>query len=88
MSKDFPKGCRLFSKGGAENVSIFCKSYLDPDTGNIKSLDEGTISTIKFAIEDFNKNKLRSLYIAYKDITENEFNNCEKLNNDNKLIDQ
>ena len=88
LSKDFPKGCRLFSKGGAENVSVFCKSYLDPDTGNIKPLDDGTISTIKFAIEDFNKNKLRSLYIAYKDITENEYNNCEKENKDNKLIDQ
>ena len=88
LSKDFPKGCRLFSKGGAENVSVFCKSYLDPDTGNIKPLDDGTISTIKFAIENFNKNKLRSLYIAYKDITEKEYNNCEKVNNDNKLIDQ
>ncbi len=88
LNKDFPKGCRLFSKGGAENVSIFCSSYLDPDTGEIKTLDTGTIGRIKATIEEFNKNKLRSLYIAYKDITENEYNNCEKLNNDNKLIDQ
>ena len=88
LSNDFPKGCRLFSKGGAENVSIFCKSYLEPDTGNIKPLDNGTIARIKASIEEFNKNKLRSLYIAYKDISENEYINCEKVNSDNKLIDQ
>ena len=88
LNKEFPKGCRLFSKGGAENVSVFCKSYLDPDTGNIKSLDNGIITRIKEKIEEFNKNKLRSLYIAYKDINENEYANCEKTNSENKLIDQ
>ena len=88
LSNDFPKGCRLFSKGGAENVSIFCKSYLDPDSGNIKSLDSGVIGRIKASIEEFNKNKLRSLYIAYKDITEKEYNDCEKLDSNNQLIDQ
>ena len=88
LSKDFPKGCRLFSKGGAENVSVFCKSYCDPDTGEIKPLDSGAITRIKASIEEFNKNKLRSLYIAYKDIDENEYNNCEKPNSDDKLIDQ
>jgi len=88
INKEFQKGYRLFSKGGAENVSIFCKSYLDPDTGDIKPLEKKIISKIKESIEEFNKNKLRSLYIAYKDITENEFINCEKPNSDNKLIDQ
>ena len=88
LNKEFPKGCRLFSKGGAENISTFCSSYLDPDTGGIKPLDSGTITRIKASIEEFNKNKLRSLYIAYKDISENEYNDCEKLNSDNKLIDQ
>ena len=88
LNKEFPKGCRLFSKGGAENVNIFCNSFLDPDTGEIKTLDAGTKGRIKASIEEFNKNKLRSLYIAYKDITENDYNNCEKLNTDNKLIDQ
>ena len=88
LSNDFPKGCRLFSKGGAENVSIFCKSYLDPDSGNIKPLDSGVIGRIKASIEEFNKNKLRSLYIAYKDITEKEYNDCEKVDSNNQLIDQ
>ena len=88
LNKEFPKGCRLFSKGGAENVSAFCSSYLDPDTGRIEPLDNGTITRIKASIEEFNKNKLRSLYIAYKDINENEYNNCEQLNSNNQLIDQ
>ena len=88
LSKDFPKGCRLFSKGGAENISIFCKSYCDPDTGEIKPLDSEAIARIKSTIEEFNKNKLRSLYIAYKDINEDEYNNCEKVNSNDKLIDQ
>ena len=88
LSSDFPKGCRLFSKGGAENVSVFCSTYLDPDKGDIKPLDNGIISRIKEKIEEFNKNKLRSLYIAYKDIDEKQFNECEKVNEDNKLIDQ
>jgi magnesium-transporting ATPase (P-type) len=86
LNKEFQKGCRLFSKGGAENVSSFCKSYLDPDTGSIKPLENGIISRIKQSIEEFNKNKLRSLYIAYKDITEKEYNECEKVDNNNKLI--
>ena len=88
MNNEFPKGCRLFSKGGAENVSLFCNSYLDPDTGNINELDGVTLERIKNTIEEFNKNKLRSLYIAYKDIDINEYNDCEKVNSDNKLIDQ
>ena len=88
LNKEFPKGGRLFSKGGAENVSVFCNTYMDPETGNIKTLDNGTLARIKNTIEEFNKNKLRSLYIAYKDITEDEFNKCEKEDKNKKLIDQ
>jgi len=88
LNNEFPKGCRLFSKGGAENVSLFCNSYLDPETGNIKNLDKVTLERIKTNIEEFNKNKLRSLYIAYKDIDENDYNNCENANSEDKLIDQ
>lgn len=50
---------------------------------------EDDISTrIKESIKEFNKNKLRSLYIAYKDITKSEFENCEKPDSNGKLIDQ
>ena len=88
QSKDFPTGYRLFSKGGGENARVFCKYFLDPNTGEKKSLDDGISMKIKQSIEEFNKDKLRSLYIAYKDITKEEFDNPEKLGKDNKLIDQ
>ena len=86
--KDFPTGYRLFSKGGGENARIFCKYFLDPNSGEKKIINDEISTKIKLSIEDFNKHKLRSLYIAYKDINENEYNNCEKTNKDGKLIDQ
>ena len=85
---NFPTGYRLFSKGGGESALLYCSYYIDPDTGNQEYLDESVISHIKNKIEDFNKNKLRSLYIAYKDITEEEYNDAEKANSEGKLIDQ
>ena len=87
-NKDFPTGYRLFSKGGGENARIYCKYYLDPDTGEKKILDDIISIQIKESIEEFNKDKLRSLYIAYKDISDSEYENCEKEGKDNKLIDQ
>ena len=87
-NESFPKGYRLFSKGGAENSTKYCKYYLDPITGKIEQLKDENLTYIKGIIDEFNKDKLRSLYICYKDITESEFNNCEQLDSDGKLIDQ
>ena len=87
-NEDFPSNYRLFSKGGGENAVVFCQSYLDPENGSIKPMDEKTIKRIKDSIERFNKDKLRSLYIAYKDITKDEYDKCEKVNDEGKLIDQ
>ena len=61
---------------------------MDPDTGEKKALDDSISTQIKQSIEEFNKDKLRSLYIAYKDINQNEFENCEKPDENGKLIDQ
>ena len=87
-NEEFPSKYRLFSKGGGENAAKFCKSYLDPENGTIQPMNDQSIERIKHSIEEFNKDRLRSLYIAYKDITKEEFNNCEKVNEDGKLIDQ
>ena len=87
-SNDFPTGYRLFSKGGGENARVFCNYYLDPDTNNKKALDDSVSMKIKQSIEEFNKDKLRSLYIAYKDITKEEYDNCENPQKNNKLIDE
>ena len=87
-SKDFTTGYRLFSKGGGENAIVFCKYYLDPNTGEKKTLDDSISTHIQQSIEEFNKDKLRSLYIAYKDISGSEYENCEKPDSNGKLIDQ
>ena len=87
-NEDFPSKYRLFSKGGGENSTIYCKSYLDPENGTIKPMDDKNEQRIKDSIKNFNKEKLRSLYIAFKDITKEEYTNCEKVNDDGKLIDQ
>ena len=87
-NEEFPSKYRLFSKGGGENAALFCKFYLDPENGTIKPMDEKSIERIKESIKEFNKDRLRSLYIAYKDITKEEYDNCEQLNEDGKLIDQ
>ena len=88
QNQEFKTGYRLFSKGGGENARVFCKYYLDPNTGEKKALDDGVSVQIKQTIEEFNKDKLRSLYIAYKDISKEEFENPEKVGKDKKLIDQ
>ena len=87
-SKDFPTGYRLFSKGGGENARVFCNYFLDPDSCAKKALDDSVSMKIKQSIEEFNKDKLRSLYIAYKDITKEEYENCENPQKNNKLIDE
>ena len=51
-------------------------------------MDQKSVERIRESIKEFNKNKLRSLYIAYKDITKEEYDNCEKINDEGKLIDQ
>ena len=85
---DFKTGFKLFSKGGAENITVYCSKYLNPDTGKEEPMNDIILSKIKESIEEFNKNKLRSLYIAYKDITKDEYKKCEEPNSQNKLIDQ
>ena len=87
-NSEFTKGYRLFSKGGAEKATTYCKSYLDPKTGNVEPLKDENLTFITDTIEDFNKDKLRSLYICYKDITQEEYDNCEKVDSNGNLIDQ
>ena len=72
-NSSFPTGFRLFTKGGAENALLYCDKYINTN-GKIEKLTKEKESYIKNKIESFNKNELRSLYICYKDISENEFN--------------
>ena len=84
----FPTGYRLFSKGFGESATQICSSYINPDTGEIEQMNQTVIYHINHQMEEFNKNKLRTLYLAYKDISEDDYNNIERINPQGKLIDQ
>ena len=88
-SEIFPTGYRLFSKGAAEQVKTVCRNYLDPKTGEIKPIGDQERKFISEKIIKFNKQMLRSLYVCYKDITREEYENCEVYRNSEGLsIDQ
>ena len=74
-------GYRLYTKGGAEKVNTYCRSYLDPETGDIKPLGDTERTFISDSIQEFNRQMLRSLYVCYKDIGQDEFENAEKFRN-------
>ena len=88
MNEEFTTHYRLFSKGGGENSSKFCNRYMDPVTGEVKPIDNDKKKFIEQTIENFNKDRLRSLYIAYKDLSKDEYINSDRANDDGKLIDQ
>ena len=66
---------RLYTKGGAENINNFCKYYINSQTGKKEILTQGIINDLESKIEKCNKNMLRTLYICYKDITKEEYEN-------------
>ena len=73
----FPTGYRLYTKGGAEKVNTICKSYLDPETGEEKPISDRERNFINDYIKQFNRQMLRSLYLCYKDISEEDFENVD-----------
>ena len=73
----FPTGYRLYTKGGAEKVNTICKSYLDPETGEEKPISDRERNFINDYINQFNRQMLRSLYLCYKDISEEDFENVD-----------
>ena len=77
----FPTGYRLYTKGGAEKVNIICQSYLDPDTGEEKPITDNERNFINDYIKQFNRQMMRSLYICYKDISAEDYENFD-LNED------
>ena len=85
----FPTGYRLYTKGGAEKVKEICQRFLDPATGETKAIGDQERYFITDTIKQFNKQMLRSLYICYKDISKEEYENCENYKNaDGLAIDQ
>jgi magnesium-transporting ATPase (P-type) len=66
---------RLYTKGGTENIKNFCKYYINSQTGEKEKLTLEILENIESKIENCNNNMLRTLYICYKDITKEEFEN-------------
>jgi len=84
----FPTKYRLYTKGGAENATIYCNRYLNKETGEVKDLTQDQIDFINFEINEMNKKMMRTLYICYNDITEQEYINSEKPDEKGLLPDQ
>ena len=84
----FPTKYRLFTKGGAENATIYCDRYLNKETGEVKFLSLEQINFINNEINEMNKRMMRTLYICYNDITEEEYINSEKQDEKGLLPDQ
>jgi magnesium-transporting ATPase (P-type) len=65
------------------------ENNLDSKTGEVKPLGNTERYFISDSRQQFNKQMLRSLYVCYKDISEQEFENAEKYkNSDGKSLDQ
>ena len=87
-NESFPTGYRLFTKGGAENALIYCNRFINKDTGKVEDLTQEKRDFIDHEINEMNKKMMRTLYICYNDITENEYNNIEKEDEKGLLPDQ
>ena len=87
-NKEFPTGYRLFTKGGAENAMPFSDKYIEKNTGEVRNLTEEVTQHVTEEIDYMNKRMMRTLYICYRDIKEEEFNNYNEVDENNLLPDQ
>ena len=87
-NEKFPSGYRLFTKGGAENAMIYCNRYLDHNTGEVIEINDEIKNFVNNEINEMNKKMIRTLYLCYKDINEEEYDNCEESDENGLLTDQ
>ena len=85
---DFPTGYRLFTKGGAENAMSYCTQYIDKNTGKVEQLTDDIKDFINEEIMNMNKKMMRTLYLCYKDINKNNYDNIEQPDENGLLPDQ
>ena len=85
---NFPQGYRLFTKGGAENAMTYCNRYINKNTGKVEYLKEDMKKFINNEINEMNKQMMRSLYLCYKDIDEQEYENFNEKDENDLLVDQ
>ncbi len=87
-NENFPTGYRLFTKGGSENAMAYSNRYIDKSTGAVKEINEEIINYVNHEINEMNKKMMRTLYLCYRDITEDEYNRCNEPDYQGLLIDQ
>ena len=88
QNKLFPTGYRLFTKGGAENALLFCEKYISSEDGREYIFTDEKKDFINNQIDKMSKKKMRTLFIGYKDITEEEYNRGFNPDENDFLIDQ
>ena len=86
--ESFPTGYRLFTKGGGENAMVFSNRYISKETGEVLELTENDKNYVVDQIDKQNKQMIRSLYVAYKDITEDQFIHSDDLDENGYTLDQ
>ena len=87
-SDKFPTGYRLFTKGGSENAVVYCDRYINKNTGKVEELTDEMKEFIGNEINEMNKKMMRTLYLCYNDISEQDYINCEKPDEKGLLPDQ
>jgi magnesium-transporting ATPase (P-type) len=87
-NSSFPTGYRLFTKGAAENAMIYSDKYIDKENGQIYEINNDIKKYINHKIDKLNKKMIRSLYVCYKDISKEEFDNGFDIGERGLLIDQ
>ena len=70
----FPTGYRLFTKGASEIVLKSVSEYLNPNNGQKITKTDEDYEKFKEIINSYANLTLRTICVAYKDITENEAN--------------
>ena len=80
--KDFPLGARAIIKGASEVVLNSSDYYLNPESSIVERINDEKKELFDSVIKQFADESLRTIYLAYKDITEEEFDNiCESEDN-------
>ena len=87
-NSSFPTGYRLFTKGAAENAMMYSDKYIDKENGQICEINNEIKKYINHKIDKLNKKMIRSLYVCYKDITKEEFENGFEIGDRGLLVDQ
>ena len=54
---------------------MYCDKYLDSENGKVNEINNDIKKYITHKIEKLNRKMIRSLYVCYKDITKEEFEN-------------